>query len=133
MSLPVCSYFGGDKPPDISHFGQIDHLVQEGCSLNELNGNACLSLHVGDQYSFPTFGSLHLPDHDKNKLKHHEMGMNLQGQTVDYQVNGNNIEIPRPIFDNPHHAWVPGPSQCGIAMFDGNSYNQASFFLYIYY
>ncbi|XP_031406742.1 agamous-like MADS-box protein AGL65 [Punica granatum] len=121
-SLPGCSayYSGGDKQAEIGHMGQVDNLVQDGCVLNDLNGNSCLRLQVGDQYQYPHYAGLNLADDKKIK---HEMEMNIRGHPVEYQVGGN-VELPRPIYDDGHHNWGTGHAPCGITMYNGTSYNQ---------
>ncbi|KAF8037333.1 hypothetical protein BT93_B0294 [Corymbia citriodora subsp. variegata] len=145
VSLPGCStYFGVDKHPEIGNLGQVQNMVQEGCILNELNRNACLSLQVGEQYPYAPYGNLTLPEEKKMKQEmamnfqgHHvdyqvasnkmeqELEMSLQGHPVDYQVTSN-IELQRPIYENGPHTWCSVPASCGIAMYNGNTFNQQS-------
>lgn len=105
-SLPSCSaYFGGgDRQAEMGNMGQVDNLAQEGCILNDLNGNSCLPLQDGEQYQYPQYASLNFPEDKKIK---HDMEMSLQGHPLDYQVSGN-VELTRPIYDNRHHNWGPG-------------------------
>ncbi|KAK3225428.1 hypothetical protein Dsin_005290 [Dipteronia sinensis] len=100
--------------------GQADRMGHGDGALNELSISACLSLQLGEQYTYPPYDSLNMPD-DK-KLNTH-MEMNLQGNPAAYQVN-NNFGLSRPMYDNGHHDWVSAPGHCGFAMFDENSYHQ---------
>lgn len=126
-SLPGCSaYFSGrDKLAEIENMRQDDSLVQEGCALNELNGNSCLHRQVEEQYQYQQYAGLNFSDDTKTK---HGIEMNLGGHPVEYQVS-DNVKLPRSIYDNGHHNWGPGHnSPGGIAMYNVNSYDQASFF-----
>ncbi|PON93571.1 MADS-box transcription factor [Trema orientale] len=117
-SLSGCSiYFtnGSGKQMEVGDPGQRSNIEQGGCSLDELNRSAGLSLDFGEQYPYPC-----LPD-DKN-LKP-DMEMNLQATPVDYQVN-NNCELPPSFYDNPQHAWVSGFGPCGLALYNENACQQ---------
>ncbi|KAK4804774.1 hypothetical protein SAY86_004591 [Trapa natans] len=105
-SLPSCSaYFGGgDRQAEMGNIGQVDNMLQEGCVMNDLHGNSFLHLQEGEQFQYPHYAGLSYPDNKRMKL---EMGMNLQGHPVDYQISGN-VELSRPIYDNGHHNWGPG-------------------------
>lgn len=105
--------------------GQDDNLIQEGCALNELNGNSCLHRQVEEQHQYQQYAALNFSDDTKTK---HGIEMNLGGHPVEYQVS-DNVKLPRSIYDNGHHNWGPGHnSPGGIAMYNVNSYDQASFF-----
>ncbi|KAI4303789.1 hypothetical protein MLD38_039382 [Melastoma candidum] len=120
-SLQSCLvYLGGDKPMDMANLGQMHSLVQDGCVLNELNTNGCLSLQMGEQFPFAPYGTIALPDEKKSK---HEMLMDMQGHHVDYQLPGA-IDLLRPLYDNGHHTWPSEPSPYSIAMYNGNSFDQ---------
>lgn len=104
--------------------GQVGDLVQEDCVLDGLSGNSCPHLQVGEQYLYPQYNGMNFPDDKKGK---HGMDVSLQGHPVEYQVTGN-IELPRPIYDNGQHNWGPEHAPCGITMYKGNSFNQATVF-----
>lgn len=95
-------------------------MVQECNALNELGSNACLNLETGEQYFYQPYSASNYQDDEKLKT---EMEVNLQGNPVVNQVISN-FEIPRPMYNNGHQAWVLSSGPCGIAMFDGNSYHQ---------
>lgn len=131
-SLPGYSgYFSTGKQREIGNSGSVDNRGQEGGPLSELSSNACLSLDLGEQFSYPPY-SLNFPDSKKLKP---EMEMNLQGNHAVYHVNSN-FELPRPMYDNGNHAWISASGPCGIAMFDEKSYQQVRnlvlFFFTIY-
>ncbi|XP_034711120.1 agamous-like MADS-box protein AGL65 isoform X1 [Vitis riparia] len=122
-SIPGYSgYYSTGKQTEIGNSGQVDEQGQEGAALNQLGGNSNLRLQLSEQYLYSPFGNLNLPDEKKLKP---EMEMNLQGNPVDYQVNGN-FEIPAPIYDNRQHTWVSASGPCSIAMFDENSFSQGN-------
>ena len=122
-SIPGYSgYYSTGKQTEIGNSGQVDEQGQEGSALNQLSGNSNLRLQLSEQYLYSPFGNLNLPDEKKLKP---EMEMNLQGNPVDYQVNGN-FEIPAPIYDNRQHTWVSASGPCSIAMFDENSFSQGN-------
>ncbi|MBA0674268.1 hypothetical protein Goari_015876, partial [Gossypium aridum] len=112
-------FFGSGKQTEISSSGQVDNVVQECNAFNELGSNACLNLEPGEQYFYQPYSASNYQD---EKLKT-EMEVNLQGNPVVNQVISN-FEIPRPMYNNGHQAWVLSSGPCGIAMFDGNSYHQ---------
>ncbi|XVF11903.1 hypothetical protein REPUB_Repub08aG0068100 [Reevesia pubescens] len=113
-------FFISGKQTEIGNSGQVDNAVQESNALNELQSNACLNLQLGEQYLYPPYSALNLQDDEKLKS---EMEGNLQGNPAVYQVISN-FEIPRPMYNNEHQAWISSSGPCGIAMFDGNSYHQ---------
>ncbi|TYI72656.1 hypothetical protein E1A91_D07G075900v1 [Gossypium mustelinum] len=113
-------FFGSGKQTEISSSGQVDNVVQECNALNELGSNACLNLEPGEQYFYQPYSASNYQDDEKLKT---EMDVNLQGNPVVNQVISN-FEIPRPMYNNGHQAWVLSSGPCGIAMFDGNSYHQ---------
>nr|CAN79983.1 hypothetical protein VITISV_038034 [Vitis vinifera] len=122
-SIPGYSgYYSTGKQTEIGNSGQVDEQGQEGSALNQLSGNSNLRLQLSEQYLYSPFGNMNLPDEKKLKP---EMEMNLQGNPVDYQVNGN-FEIPAPIYDNRQHTWVSASGPCSIAMFDENSFSQGN-------
>ncbi|KAJ0105187.1 hypothetical protein Patl1_18776 [Pistacia atlantica] len=124
-SIPgYSSFLGNGKEIEVGNSVQADNMGHGGGALNELSTSACLSLQLGEQYSYPPYSSLDMPD-DK-KLKR-EMEMNLEGHPAVYQVNSN-FELPRPMYGNGHHDWVSASGPCGISMFDENSYQQVRLF-----
>ncbi|KAL5749195.1 hypothetical protein ACOSP7_023798 [Xanthoceras sorbifolium] len=112
-------FLGTGKEIEVDNLGQADNMGHGGGALNELSSSACLSLQLGEQYSYPPYDNLNMPDDKKLKP---QTEMNLQGNPATYQVN-NNFGLHRPMYDNSHHDWV-APGHCGFAMFDENSYHQ---------
>ena len=122
-SIPGYSgYYSTGKQAEISSSGQVDDQGQEGASLNQLSGNSNLRLQLSEQYLYSPYGNLNLPDEKKLKP---EMEMNLQGNPMGYQVNGN-FEIPAPIYDNRQHTWVSASGPCSISIFDENTFSQGN-------
>ncbi|GAV70149.1 SRF-TF domain-containing protein [Cephalotus follicularis] len=124
VSVPSFSgYFGMSRQTETVNSGQeggaLNEISNSGGALTELSSSGSLNLQLGEQYSYPPYSSLTLPEDKKFKP---EMEMNLQGNPGIYEVNSN-FELPRPTYDNGHHAWVPASEHCAIAIFDGN-YNQ---------
>ncbi|XP_022728029.1 agamous-like MADS-box protein AGL65 isoform X2 [Durio zibethinus] len=113
-------FFVSGKQTEIGSSGQVDNVVQESNALNELGSNACLSVELGEQYFYPPYSASNLQDNEKLRP---EMEANLQGNPAVFQVI-NNFEIPRPMYNSGHQAWVSSSGPCSIAMFDGNSYQQ---------
>ena len=113
-------FLGTGKEIEVGNSGQADNMGQGGGNFNELSNSACLSLQLGEQYSYTLYNSLNLPDDKKLKP---DVEMNLQGSPAVYQVNSN-FELSRPMYGNGHSDWVPASGPCGIAMFDENSYHQ---------
>lgn len=122
------SFLGNGKDMEAGNSGKADNMVLGGDPLNELSTGACLSLQLGEQFSYPPYGSLNMPDDKKLKP---EMEMNLQGNPAVYQVSSN-FEFPRPVYGNEQHDWASASGSCGISMFDDNSYQQVSLFLNFY-
>lgn len=114
-------FLGAGKEIEVGNSGQAENMEHGGGILNELSNSACISLQLGEQYSYPPHSSLNLPSDDK-KLKP-DAEMNLQGNPAVYQVNSN-FELSGPMYGNGHHDWVSASGPCGIAMFDENSYHQ---------
>lgn len=114
-------FLGAGKEIEVGNSGQAENMEHGGGNLNELSNNACISLQLGEQYSYPPYSSLNLPSDDK-KLKP-DAEMNLQGNPAVFQVNSN-FELSGPMYGNGHHDWVSASGPCGIAMFDENSYHQ---------
>ncbi|KAK8618149.1 hypothetical protein V6N13_116019 [Hibiscus sabdariffa] len=113
-------FFGSSKQTEISSPGQVDNAVQDCNALNELRSNACLNLEPSEQYFYQQYSASNFQDDEKLKT---DMEVNLQGNPAVNQVISN-FEISRPMFNNGHQAWVSSSGPCGIAMFDGNSYQQ---------
>lgn len=130
---PIPGYSGllaAGKEIEVANSGQADNTGNGDGNLNELGSSACLSLQLGEQYSYPPYSSLNLSDDKKLKS---DVEMNLQGNPAVYQVNGN-FELPRPVYGNGHHDWISASGPCGTAMFDENSYLQVRIlFNCIYY
>ncbi|KAL4325751.1 hypothetical protein GQ457_11G025540 [Hibiscus cannabinus] len=113
-------FFGSSKQTEISSPGQVDNAVQDCNALNELGSNACLNLEPSEQYFYQQYSASNFQDGEKLKT---DMEVNLQGNPAVNQVISN-FEISRPMFNSGHQAWVSSSGPCGIAMFDGNSYQQ---------
>ncbi|KAL4341118.1 hypothetical protein GQ457_08G036310 [Hibiscus cannabinus] len=114
--------FGSSKQTEISGSGQVDNAVQECNGLNELGNDTCLNLEAGEQYFYQQCSASNFQDDDKLKTY---MEVNLQGNPTVNQVISN-FEISRPMYDNGLQAWVSSSGPCGIALFDGNSYQAPS-------
>ncbi|KAA8540976.1 hypothetical protein F0562_024886 [Nyssa sinensis] len=119
-SFPTYSSYFGPGKTDIENTERVDNTRQEGGALNELDSPACLRLHVNEQYPYHPYSNLNLPEAKKLKPG---TEMNLQGNPLDYQINGN-FELSRPIYDDMHHTWGPASEPCAIGMFNENSYPQ---------
>ncbi|XP_039030594.1 agamous-like MADS-box protein AGL65 [Hibiscus syriacus] len=115
-------FFGSGKQTEISSSGQVDNVVHECNGLNELGNNACLNLEAGEQYFYQQFSASNFQDDEKLKT---DMEANLQGNPTVNQVISN-FDISRPMYNNGHQAWVSSSGPCGIAMFDGDSYQAPS-------
>ncbi|XP_057459638.1 agamous-like MADS-box protein AGL65 isoform X1 [Actinidia eriantha] len=98
----------------------VDNTGQDGGTLNELDAAACLRLQLNDQYPYQLYSSLDLPE---AKKLNPESQMNLQGHPLDYDVNSS-VQLPRPIFDNLNHTWVPTSEPFTISMLNDNPYSQ---------
>lgn len=122
-SLPGYSgYYDSGRQTEIGNSGPVDNMGQEGGSMSNLSSNTCLSVQLDEQFSYPPYSSLSMPDFKKVNP---EEQMNSQGNQTVYQVNSN-FELPRPIYDNGHHSWVSASGPCSIAMFNENPYHQQS-------
>lgn len=113
------SYFGSGKQ-DVGSSMSVDNAGHEGGGLGELNTSGCFNLETADQLSYPSYSSLNFPH---SKTMKPERDMNLQGPHALHQVN-NNIETPRPLYDNGPRTWVSVPGPCSVAMLQENSYHQ---------
>ncbi|GKV27980.1 hypothetical protein SLEP1_g37089 [Rubroshorea leprosula] len=125
VSFPGYSGFFGsnsNRQMEIGNSGQVDNMGQEAIALNDLGSNACLSLQLGEQYSYPPYGTSNLQDDKKQKQ---QMEVNLQGNPAFFQEDSN-FNLPKPMYNNGHHAWVSSSGPCGIGIFDENSYHQQS-------
>ncbi|GFZ03580.1 hypothetical protein Acr_16g0002040 [Actinidia rufa] len=100
----------------------VDNMGQDGGTLKELDAAACLRLQLNDQYPYQLYSSLDLPE---AKKLNPESQMNLQGHPLDYDVNSS-VQLPRPIFDNLNHTWVPTSEPFTISMLNDNPYSQPS-------
>uniref|UniRef100_A0A5B6YI32 Putative agamous-like MADS-box protein AGL17 n=1 Tax=Davidia involucrata TaxID=16924 RepID=A0A5B6YI32_DAVIN len=119
-SLTTYSGYFGPGKTEIENTEQVDNARQEGGVLNELDRTAGLRLYVNEQYPYHPYSNLNVPEAKKLKP---ETEMNLQGNPLDYQINGN-FELSRPIYDDMHHTWDPASGPCDIGMFNENSYPQ---------
>lgn len=99
---------------------QVENMGQEAVALTDLGSNACLRLQLGEQYSYPQYGTSNL-QHDKKQKQ--QMEVNLQGNPAFFQED-NNFNLPKPMYNNGHNAWVSSSGPCGIGIFDENSYHQ---------
>lgn len=123
-------FLGTGKEIEVGNSGQAENMEHGGGNLTELSNSACLSLQLGEQYSYPPYSSLNLPS-DVKKLKP-GAEMNLQANPAVYQVNSN-FELSRPMYGNGHQDWVSASGHCGIAMFDENSYHQVRILFHVLY
>ncbi|KAM7252111.1 hypothetical protein ACFE04_023994 [Oxalis oulophora] len=106
-------YFGMDKSPNISNSGQENNI------LNELNGNAPLSLQLNGQFPF-------LPYDMVNGTKFQTgVNMSVQENPSDYQVNGG-FGAPRPSFDATQINWASTSNPCAVPMFDDHLYSRVN-------
>eukprot|EP00257_Ricinus_communis_P014401 XP_015572064.1 agamous-like MADS-box protein AGL65 isoform X1 [Ricinus communis] len=122
-SLPGYSgFYDTGKQTEIGKPGPVDNMGQEGGALRSLSSNTCLNVQLDEQFLYPPYSSLNLPDVKEVKP---EMQMNNQGNHTVYQVNSN-FELPRPMYDNEHHTWFSASGPCSIAMFNENPYHQQS-------
>ncbi|KAH7678657.1 MADS box transcription factor domain-containing protein [Dioscorea alata] len=92
---------------------------RQGDSLHGLTQNECLSLQLGAQYPYQSYGLSLLED-----KKYKPNGeINLQeGGFVDYHVN--QFQTPGVGFDNKTQNWASTSGSCGGVMFDEHSYHQ---------
>ncbi|GLT43561.1 hypothetical protein SLA2020_175010 [Shorea laevis] len=111
VSFPGYSGFFGsnsNRQMEIGNSGQVDNMGQEAVALNDLGSNACLSLQLGEQYSYPPYGTSNLQDDKKQKQ---QMEVNLQGNPAFFQEDSN-FNLPKPMYNNGHHAWVSSSGPC---------------------
>lgn len=121
-SLPSYSgLFETGKQTEIDNTGQVDNTRQEG-ALNELSSTDCLKLQFSEQYPFHSLSNLNLPYVEKQRP---ETEANLQTNPGGYHINSN-LELPRPIYNNVHHSWVPECGSCTVPMFSESSYSKVS-------
>ncbi|XAR50035.1 hypothetical protein NMG60_11004247 [Bertholletia excelsa] len=118
-SLHTYSGFFNSGKTEIENSRQVDRSGHGGSSLSELDSVACLR-QLNEQFPYQPYGSLDIPEARKLKT---EPGMNLQGNSLDYQVN-HSFQLPRPIYDDVHHTWVPPSDPCTVSMFHEDSYSQ---------
>ncbi|CAH2067240.1 unnamed protein product, partial [Thlaspi arvense] len=112
-SLPVYSSFfeSGNQEDQICNLEQqFDHLRQESNVLNELHGNICSSLQLGDEYSYPTqFGM------QEEKKFEPCFELNVQQDPTMYPVS-NSFQFPdQPVFqatDHHHQTWISDSTCC---------------------
>ncbi|XVE54776.1 hypothetical protein DITRI_Ditri03aG0109200 [Diplodiscus trichospermus] len=114
---------GKQTKAEMASPGQVDNAVRESKALNELESNACFNLEPGEQYFYAPYSASNMQDREKLKP---EMEVNLQENPGVYQVISN-LEIPRPMYNGGHPAWVSSSGPCSVTMFDGSSYHQALF------
>ncbi|XP_075660930.1 agamous-like MADS-box protein AGL65 [Castanea sativa] len=119
VSLPGYSgYFSTEKKDVVGNTIQLAHMGSGGGTLDELSRNTCLSMQLGEQYAYPSYGSSNLLD--DNKLKP-QMEMNLQVNPLDYQINSN-FGVSRPLCDSGHHTWFSASAPCSISIYNQNGY-----------
>ena len=108
------NYFSRDKQAEANEQRQRD-------SLHGLTQNECLSLQLGAQYPYQSYGLSLLQD-----KKYKPNGeMNLQeGGFVDYHVN--QFQTSGVGFDTKIQNWASTSGSCGGAIFDEHSYHQVS-------
>ncbi|KAJ7956411.1 Agamous-like MADS-box protein [Quillaja saponaria] len=121
VSLPGYSdYFGSGKQLDVGNSGQVANMGQGGNTLNELSGSSCLSLQLGEQFTYPPFINPAMPEDVKLEP---QMEMNFKGNPVDYQVNCS-YDLPRSLFENGHQSWSSASAPCGVAMYNENGFHR---------
>ncbi|XP_076903542.1 agamous-like MADS-box protein AGL65 [Bidens hawaiensis] len=125
--VPIPNYclYGNGKQLDLEVPGKVDRSTQDG-GLNDLCSTSNLSPQFSDQFLFHPYTNLNFAQ-PKDHLKP-ETSTSLRG-FLDYSMNCNSFEIPRPIFsDNMCQSWNPEPNQehglCPLSMIDTNSYPQ---------
>ncbi|CAA7401119.1 unnamed protein product [Spirodela intermedia] len=106
-SLPCYSgYFGTDRPTEETKGSQ-------GAPGIELTQNGSLSLQLGGQHPFDSYGIHPLPDRFKP-----EGGDNFpEDGAMDYQGNF-------PAYDTSIQNWASSSGSCCLSMFDEHSYSQ---------
>lgn len=117
-SLPTySSYFGSGKTA-------IDSTIQ-GHNTGVEDTTAWLRLQLDEQYPYPSYGGLDLPDAKKLKP---DSEMNFQGNPFDYEINSNFQLLRRMCDDDVHHAWIPPSEPFTTSMLNGNPFSQVNFF-----
>ncbi|CAN1152004.1 Agamous-like MADS-box protein AGL65 [Linum perenne] len=114
-------FFSSEKQPEIGNPGLMHNIGHQAGQFNELGSSSRLTLQLGEQFPYDGYGSLCLAADDGKKFEL-QMEDNLNGNHNVYQVDNNNeVEIPRPVYDNGHNNWITevgGPS--GVGIFDQN-------------
>ncbi|GFZ17575.1 AGAMOUS-like 65 [Actinidia rufa] len=123
-SFSNCSDYFSPRKTAIENTRPVDNTGQDSGALNELDAAACLRLQLNDQYPYQPYSSL---DISEAKKLNPESEMNLQGHPLDYHVDSS-VQLPRPIFDNVNHTWVPTSEPFTISTFNDNPYSQKSNF-----
>ncbi|XP_057479395.1 agamous-like MADS-box protein AGL65 isoform X1 [Actinidia eriantha] len=119
-SFSNCSDYFSPSKTAIENTRPVDNTGQDSGALNKLDAAACLRLQLNDQYPYQPYSSLDIPE---AKKLNPESEMNLQGHPLDYHVDSS-VQLPRPIFDNLNHTWVPTSEPFTISMFNDNPYSQ---------
>ena len=115
-SLPGCScYFnnGCNKHMEVVDPGQLHNVGQGSCALSELSRSPGLSLEVGEQYMYPSFGT----GLNEDKKSKSDMELPLQARPVEYQVTSS-------LYDNSQQAWASAWGPCGLALYNENAWQQ---------
>lgn len=113
-SLPTySSYFGSGKTA-------IDSTIQ-GHNTGVEDTTAWLRLQLDEQYPYPSYGGLDLPDAKKLRP---DSEMNFQGNPFDYEINSNFQLLRRMCDDDVHHAWIPPSEPFTTSMLNGNPFSQ---------
>ncbi|XP_057952801.1 agamous-like MADS-box protein AGL65 isoform X2 [Malania oleifera] len=113
-------YCGTSGQTEVGNPGQLSNAGQEGGALNEFSRTANLSLQLNEPFPYPSYGILNFMDEKKLKS---ETGMDFQGNPAEYQIKSS-FELPRHIYDNGCHTWIPSSGPCAISMFNASSYPQ---------
>lgn len=122
-SLPTySSYFGSGKTA-------IDSTIQ-GHNTGVEDTTAWLRLQLDEQYPYPSYGGLDLPDAKKLKP---DSEMNFQGNPFDYEINSNFQLLRRMCDDDVHHAWIPPSEPFTTSMLNGNPFSQVNFFFFFFF
>lgn len=127
-SLPSCSGFINlGKETEIDNTGQIDIITQEGGAMDDLSAIACLRLQLGGEQPYYPYSHLNIPEVNKLEAGREE---NFQENPMTHQIHGN-FELPRSIYAQLGHPWIPASDDCEINMMNDNSFSQVIDLVYI--
>ncbi|CAL1381424.1 unnamed protein product [Linum trigynum] len=115
------SFYSSEKQPEKGNPGLMNSMGQEGSQF-DLGSSSCLSLQLGDQFPYTSYGTLDLAEDKKLEL---QIQNNANGYPGVYRVNSE-VELPRPMYENEHNVWTSTAGPSGVALFDQNPYPQAN-------